>query len=445
MIRWILSVLLVACPTLSAAAPASQPADGAAIDSLIRQLSSGSSSERRRARDELVRLGESALPQLEAAARTATDSETRSGIEVVLKRISEHNEYGPTLVTLHARGTGPQLFDALGKQAGVRFAPYDKDAWPAGQLESFSADFEKAPLWDVIAAFSERAGVRPTGEYRHSPIDAADLEDGPQVVPGEIQLKRLDPRLPHGYAGSASGAFYVYARALTIPRAKNRWSLRMSAIAEPKLRPVFWSVIKAHVTDDKGVEAKDVRAEDVEGMWGRTPEVSVDFAMSPGATRIAKFTADTRVMTAAATEKLRIPELAKATGTSWPWSGLRIDIEGFEELKDGSFRLMLNIIRGGLDEAHFQECYYSVAAVPIQLLDEQNRPLLQDAGSMSLLEMNGMPVDHIRVFRTFTRDTLYSGDPKPGKPVKLEWELPTKLHAYNVPVVLTDIPDSRNK
>ena len=197
--------------------------------------------------------------------------------------------------------------------------------------------------------------------------------------------------------------------------------------------------------DDKGAEAKNARSDEVESMWGRTPEVSVDFTLSPGATRIAKFTAQTRIMTAAGTEKLQIPELDKASGTSWPWSGLRIDIEGFEELKDGSFRLMLNILRGGLDEAHFQECYYVVAAVPIQLLDRENRPLLQDAGSMSLLEMNGMPVDHIRVFRTFTRDTLFARDPKPGKPVKLVWELPNRLHAYDVPVVLTDIPDSRVK
>jgi hypothetical protein len=445
MIKLILALAIVGCTSLSAAVPATQPT-GESVDTLIKQLGSGSSSERRRARDELVRLGEATLPHLQAAAQNATDSETRSGIEVVLKRLAERNEYGPTLITLHARGAGPELFDAIGKQSGVRFTPFDKDTWPVGQPDpAVSVDFDHTPFWDAVSMLAQRCGVRPTGEYRHSSLDAAEFESGPQVIAGEVQLKRFDPQPPREYAGAASGAFYVYAHALTVPRARDRWALRMSAIAEPKLTPVFWSVIKTHVIDDKGVEAKNPQSTEVESMWGRTPEVSVDFTLSPGATRIAKFTAETRVMASAATEKLQIPELAKAAGTSWPWSGLRIDIEGFEELKDGSFRLMLNIIRGGLDEAHFQECYYVVASVPIQLLDRENRPLLQDAGSMSLLEMNGMPVDHIRVFRTFTRDTLFAKDPRPRKPVKLVWELPSRLHAYDVPVLLTDIPDSRLK
>lgn len=443
--KCVVLLALALTPAGVLAAPATQPADASA-DALIRQLSSSSSSQRRHAREELARMGEAAVPRLEAAAKTAPDAQTRSDAAVVLRRIAEHNEFGPTPITLHAQGTGAELFARIAKQAGVRIEPYDLQTWPKDQpLAELSVDFDHAPFWEAVASLADRCGVRPSGAYRHSPLDARDMDSGMRVVPGEIQLQRIDPRAPRQYVGAASGAFYVCAHAISDVRAADRWSIHLMAIAEPKLRPIFWSVLEPRVIDDRQREIKPLDLDGVQPMWGRTPLATVDFTAAPGTRSISRFTADSRVVVATATRKFEAPDLSKAAGTVWLWNGMRIDIEGFEELKDGSYRLMMNMVRGNMDEAHFEECYYIVQSIPTQLLDAAGRPLLQDAGSMSLLRMNGLPVDHIRVFRTFVREAEFEADPKPGNPTKLVWELPTRLHSYDVPVSLNDLHDSRKR
>lgn len=440
MTRALALLAIVCCTAIAEAAPASQPAVDR-VDALIGKLAGGTASQRRQARDELVQIGRDAVPQLQAAARGAPDPETRSAAEVILKRIAAHDEFGPTLITLHARGTGPEIFDAIAKQAGVRIEPRANDTWPKDKpLPTISADFDRVPFWEAISRVCEQCGVRPTGEYRHSRLSDASIEAGVEVVPGEIQLERIDPGPARNSAATFSGPFYVCGKAIKAAPGKNRCSFRMFAIAEPKLRPVFWSVPNVKATDDKQRPLTMHSMDAIVPMWGRTPEVAVEFATAGAASRIAEFRADTQVLVAASTQKFELADLAKAKGTVWLWNGIRIDIEGFELMKDGAYRLMLNLTRGNLDETHFQECYYVIQSVPTQLVDAEGKRLLRDASSMSLPQMNGAPADHIRVFQTFIRDTLRDADPKPGPPVRLVWELPTQLHSYDLPVVLKDMP-----
>jgi hypothetical protein len=438
-IRALALLTIVCCAATLRAAPASQPAADR-VAALIGKLAGGTPSQRRQARDELVQIGRGAVPQLQAAAQSAGDPETRSAAEVILKRIAAHDEFGPTLITLHVRGTGPEIFDAIAKQAGIRFEPRANDTWPKDKpLPSISVDFDRIPFWEAVARAGEQCGVRPTGEYRHSKLDDPNVEAGVEIIPGEIQLERIDAQSGRNSAATFSGPFYVYGKASAAPHAKNRLSFRMFAIAEPKLRPVFWSVPSVKATDDKGKALTMLSMDAIVPMWGRTPEVGIEFATAGPASRIAEFRADTQVLVAASTQKLEVGDLAKAKGTVWLWNGIRIEIEGFELMKDGAYRLMLNLTRGNLDEAHFQECYYVIQSVPTQLVDASDRPLLRDASSMSLPQMNGAPADHIRVFQTFIRDTLRDADPKPGPPIRLVWELPTQLHSYDVPVALKDL------
>ena len=432
MIRLVTFAAIIGCAAALGAAPSSQPAPDR-VETLIAKLSGGTPSLRRQARDELVQIGRDAVPQLQAAAKSAADPETRSASEVVLKRIAAHDEFGPTLITLHARGSGPEIFQALGKQAGVRFAPRSPDTWPRDKpLPTISVDFDRLPFWEAVLRAGTQCGVRPTGE--------SDPDADGRTSPGEIQLERVDPQSPRDSVGFASGPFYVYGKAFAVPQAKNRWSFRMFAITEPKLRPVFWSVPNVSAIDDKGNALTMLNMDAVAPMWGRTPGASVEFATTPGASRIARFNADTQVLTAVAMQKLELRDLAKARGTVWLWNGVRIEIEDFEQMKDGAYRLMLNLARGNLDEAHFQECYYIIESVPTQLLDANGTPLQRDAMSMSLLQMNGAPADHIRVFQTYIRHSPRDQDSKPGPASRLVWELPTQMHAYDVRVVLKDLP-----
>lgn len=432
MIRLVALLGIVCCAAALEAAPASQPAADR-VETLISNLSGGTPSQRRQARDELVQIGRDAVPQLQAAAHGAPDPETRSAAEVVLRRIAAHDEFGPTLITLHARGTGPEIFQAIGKQAGVRFAPRTPNTWPRDKpMLTISVDFDRLPFWEALLRAGEQCGVRPTGE--------SDRDADRRASSGEIQLERVEPQSPPDTVGFASGPFYVYGKAFAVPQAKNRWSFRMFAMAEPKLRPVFWSVPNVSAIDDKGNALTMLNMDAVAPMWGRTPGASVEFATAPGASRIARFNADTQVLTAVAMQKLELRDLAKARGTVWLWNGVRIEIEDFEQMKDGAYRLMLNLARGNLDESHFQECYYVIESVPTQLLDANGTPLQRDAMSMSLLQMNGAPADHIRVFQTYIRQAPRDQDPKPGPASRLLWELPTQMHAYALPVVLKDLP-----
>lgn len=427
----LLAVLAIACCSATTrAAPASQPA-AERVQGLIEKLAGGTPSQRRQARDELAQIGPDAVPQLQAAAHSAPDPETRSAAEVVLRRIAEHGELGPTLITLHARGTGREIFDAIAKQAGVRFVPRTPQTWPPDQAPTISVDFDRLSFWEAVQRAGEECRVRPTA--------GADSDSASPLVRGEIQLERIDPKAPPDRVGFASGPFYVYAKAFHTPRATNGWSFRMVALAEPKLRPVFWSIGNVNATDNNGNALRMLNMDAVVPLWGRTPEAAVEFATHPDASRIARLDVNTQILTAVDTQKFEQHDLNKARGTVWLWNGMRIEIESFDLMKDGAYRLMLNLARGGMDEAHFQECYYVVQAVPTQLFDAGGTPLLRDASSMSLLQVNGAPADHIRVLQTFIRDTQKDADPKPGPAFRLLWELPTRLHAYDLPVVLKDV------
>jgi hypothetical protein len=166
-----------------------------------------------------------------AAEPPATTQAAAEEVEVAVTRI----EPGATMVSATLTDLAPaNLFFKLAQVADVGIVPSDDGIWddPASQSATFSAEWDKQPLWHAVAEACEAVGVRPRIESPNSGRPHIRLERGalktPFAVDGPVMIR------PVRIARSASVSYANGARQ------DDRVRLSFDILLEPKLRKNAW-------------------------------------------------------------------------------------------------------------------------------------------------------------------------------------------------------------
>lgn len=166
-----------------------------------------------------------------SAAEPPATTQAAEEVEVAVARI----EPGATMVSAALTDLPPaDLFFKLAQVANVGIVPSDDGIWedPASQNASFSAEWDKQPLWHAVAEACEAVGVRPRIDSPNSGLPRIRLERGtlktPFAVDGPVMIR------PVRIARSASVSYADGARQ------EDRVRLSFDILLEPKLRKNAW-------------------------------------------------------------------------------------------------------------------------------------------------------------------------------------------------------------
>lgn len=239
--------------------------------SLVDQLGSSRYAVRVSAESELIRLGRTALPSLQAA-RLSKDAEIRSRSVALVAKIENSLLLQLTPVAFDFKETPlPEAIEVLSRQAGstLALAPEDRHLLAARRVNARSA--RPLPFWGAIDALCSAANIHPV--LGDQPSKAA-LEgtllfaDGPMADFGPLSDSgafrvtlasihyqseiRLDqPRnAPTGRAGEAESSLDA---SRPPSRATREFFLQLALAAEPRLSVTRNGAIKlVEAIDDRG-------------------------------------------------------------------------------------------------------------------------------------------------------------------------------------------------
>ncbi|MDQ3439646.1 MAG: hypothetical protein M3478_04790 [Planctomycetota bacterium] len=393
---------------------------------------------------------------VERAATSSTAPATRAGPvdpdlggAVVTVRKSDRT---PTRVTLHvADAAVMDVFNAVGKQAGVQFAAARfgmrprGGAFPAEGGTAFDADDQ--PFWVALQSLCERTRLRPV------------IESGAKTRPGVIVLSDVGSEFGSDRPTHASGPALFVARSFTRTsrltlaepvREENLTRLELTAYVEPKLRLAqqIPAVRVDEAVDENGTSlAQDAdrepqRSSSREGTAWQF-RVSVPLRQSPQTgKRLARLRGTARFVGPEVVQLIEIPAIRESTGSRVMIGGQPVDI-GALAVDARGYLLHLRMTRTDADDARWgalqQE--FDQRLKEVQLLDEQGRALpfggVGPGGSGKAY--SEMTIRFLKPSAAKDAAAAPAGSPA-GDPVKLVWEVPLELSDVVIPFEFKDLP-----
>jgi hypothetical protein len=443
------------------AAPSPSPATApiAAVDaaSVLRRLASDDWKQRQAAEKELVRLGDDALPAIDAMLKGngKLDAETRARLEGARRQIEEDRALGGTYVTLHLKDAAPaDAVAALAKVARGPLRTYPDNLFDHGQWPRVTMDIERAPFWDALRQLCDRVGLAPNGwndGLRLMPNggDGEGQFDGPASIDGPflIVANEVHHNRSVRLAGGAGGA--VAARA-----DEDDFGVQLAAFAEPKLTVLSCSetVILDEAVDDHGNSLRPEDAvpgviEDV-GVFVTNRGTVWDLqaplrypAKNPG-TKIARLRGSVTFTIRSAAETIEIGDPLRATAaTTRVVNGVTIEIQPLrkEQVPNGGegkgYELKLSLTGGAtIPGLGRPDAAQLTVQHGLRLLDDKGHAFhTRSFGSSST---DGRRTDY-RLVYVGGRDE--DGEPT-GEPAKLVWEIPTGTKTRKAKFELKDLP-----
>jgi hypothetical protein len=445
-------------PPTTAPAIAVDPAD------LLRRMASDDWKQRQAAERELVRLGEDALPAINAmlngdgaaaAGGAKLDAETRARLQGARRQIAEDGALGATYVTLHLKDAAPaEAVAALAKASRGPLRTYPDNLFEHGQWPRITLDLDRVPLWDAMRQLCDRLGLAPNGwndGLRLMPnngegdgqFDGPSSSDGPfLIVANEVHHNR-SVRLV-----AAAGAAPVAARA-----GEDDFGVQFSAFAEPKLTVLSCSetVVIDEAVDDHGnslrpedeappIEEPGVFVTNRGTVWDLQAPLRYP-AKNPG-TKIARLRGSVSFTIQSAAETIEIPDPLRATAvTTRVVSGVTIEIQPLrkEQTVGGGegkgYELKLSLTGGAtIPGLGRPDAAQLTVQRGLRLLDDKGRALhTRSFGSSST---DGRRTEY-RLVYVAGRDE--DGEPV-GEPTKLFWEIPTGTKQRKAKFELKDLP-----
>jgi hypothetical protein len=412
-------------PTTRPAAPATRPPlwvdlPSPEVDSLISQLADPRWQVRNRAVDRLVQLGSPVERQIERARDAARTVDLRTRLELVLGRIDEGRRTGTSYVSLHVKSASfHDALTALEREAGVKF---DAGTGDPGDGGSVTIDADHRPFWGVLRDLCAQA----------------KLEVGTIDSSGRIALRGGDEdwgRRPC----AIKGPYMLLARRIELtrtldlanPRAvTNAYSLVLLAYAEPKLRPIYWSVrgIDQCVTDTGRV--MDLPNDAFEpGDLNADSETRIQFtAPADVGSRLAKLRLSARFVLSERSDPVEINNVLKVKNDTQTVGGWRVLIKGVTKGDDERYSAAVSVYRDNHTPEEWSERMGLLDRAQPKLFDATGKPL--ESGGTSLNE----GPDEWNWTDEFTPAT------PDNKPARLVWDFPLETRHVDVSFEFKDLP-----
>lgn len=435
-------------PTTPAATQPVEPATQAVVDpkmaatvrSLIEFLSHPDWKERKRATDELERLGEPAEPALRAALLDHNlPPNSRTAIEVLLKLSTERRRTGPTLVTLNLSDAEPlKALTAILEQGDLQLTADAKELLASRSATKLNVALDREPLLATLARVGGDAGVGFTG-LDDGKVALAPLKSdagvsgaaGPVATDGPFALcvQRIErtTRRVQDFAAVRGGAANPMANAFSGPPLR----LAIAAWGEPRLKPGVWLVeAVSECTTDSG---KSLTSQYYG--YGRNPKTNDGSTQyltmsgdADGAKSLSKLVVNARFVLNSSTEMFEIDNCLDANNVTKTIGGVRVVYKGMKKVGDDTWSYEVTIHRDDRTQEDWSTLQQIVDRSGCRIHDAEGKPL-QQRGSGSSWGGN-----ELRINGTVGR--LNGG----GDPKKLTWELPSKFESLSAKFSYKDIP-----
>ena len=352
---------------------------------------------------------------------------------------------GPTLVTLQ----GGRLSDVLRDLAQQGHCTIDDDGRDliSQRQAALSIDVKEQPFWEAFRQICNQARLEPTESFHVPPLpgDSPGLWSHRGLLPGKVLLQEGQDA-PNQVPVCVSGAFYVEAAAARFnipPRDVQKYhhgpqcTLNLECWAEPKLRPIAWSIDSVEAADDRGQALKPAWVLDrTASMWAEAGDIGMTFnaAAAPG-TKIARLKGHSRVTILKKSLVWEIANVMTAGRSSRVIGGAQIDLAPLAREQPGKYRLSAEIHRGNQSDQEWKQTQLLLDCARPQLLDAKGRSLDSGVGTMKLVL--GGKDDHYSYWDDFGQ-TMFV-EHKVDPPEKMIWELPVETKQNDLPFEFHDI------
>ena len=435
---------LIAPATQPAAVAATQPSVGASpttmpgfpsADQAIVRLASPDWRERRKARDDLVRLGEAGKPFIEELIRRAPAEEARKNAQAALVEIDQNRLLGPSYVTLHVKdASAREVFAELSKQCFAPLLTMPENLWDQGGFPKLTLNIDHKAFWEAVPPICQQLGV----DFRPYNTGMRIMRSGGMQVQG---MARVD------------GPFLIVANQLSYSRTRTfgqvqgeqtQFGMNLSVFPEPKITVLRSSgtVTLDEAIDNHGHSLVPQAAVPRNGFGGYYYGglglyAQLEYPKKDPGTRIVRFKGSTSFIIQTKVQRMEIPDLMHLRQTTKLINGSQITFQEMKKTAGDTYQLRLRIAQSNIGGPEWQQLVEGVQS-RMQVVDSEGNPL--DHRGMSSSGNN----DSIDMTLDFAHAARPDGRPT-GEPAKIVWDIPTETREITLPIEFKDLPMFENK
>lgn len=440
---------MVFCASAASAEPPAAPSPKSAIDVWTAQLSSNDWKTRQNAMNQLVQLGDDALPRLHKLANDDPDEEVRTRAATAITQIEENRLLGASLITLNLKSVSPdQAYAELARQSHAPLLTDPPTLLADKNLKPVSLSADHQPFWKVLQELSAQC------EFEVAPINRQNREIGLGMVRGSADWQDKPIALSGPLLIRADAINRLSTLRLNAKREKSQeFNIAITVFAEPKLRVLdYSSVLKLEqVTDDNGNSlippANEDAVESNAEVFGNVREGTTS-RWEVGATlhypkgigqQITHFKATTTLQVQKRAAHLELP-IAGARGVKRVLDGVRVSVKSLD-----AKQCTLVVDRDGRNDAQWYGLRMLLCSGEAVLLNDKGVAVAQCQNAPEVDELrDGLALEiRIRFARqriggvTGTREDNRAGSMQPAQ---LSWTFPIEVRELRVPFEFHDLP-----
>ncbi|HZZ44214.1 MAG TPA: hypothetical protein VFE58_14870 [Tepidisphaeraceae bacterium] len=450
--RLLLAIIFVS--VLTTAVIADKPATTQdEIGSLIAKLSSDDYQTREDATQDLIRLGEAALPRLQKVLPQTEDAETRNRIQSAVDQISESSVAGESLITLNVTEEDAKtVFAEIGRQA---HAEINLSADVLGGLPKVTFRCDHESFWKALHRLCSPLGLQPDFLLMsNTPFVRRNMNMEHAINLVKSATGAWD-KIPVSY----SGPYMICVQQITetgvvIPATNQRAHnliVQCMVYAEPKLTVVGRSPTARVIEPDPGLNPAGIGGVGFGGMMNLRPgfasrmyynptaasmwSVMVPLSRPNGAVeKLARLKAITNVKVLVRSETWDLANIEKVTPRSWNAGGRTFSLKSVSRQGGDTIEVAASVSRH--PDRPMEDVDIASAFNSLELLDSQGRSLPVRARSGRGGEDPGV-LSYVILF-----EATPEGAPVQGvaSPLRLRWRLPVETKDSEVGFEFGDLP-----
>ena len=427
---FLLSLPAPAALAASTTQPATRPIESR-VDEAVGRLSSDDWKMREAAQEELVRLGDDALPRLRNALKNSHDPEALPRMNAALTSIERNSFQLPTRVSLHFHGAKPQaVFDALSAQSGIKLGVWPEMMWQQINAKPVNVDLDGVTYWTAMRAVCGQTGV----------MLVQMGERYPQIQRGDANWAAA-PCVEYGpFLVVATDVCKSQAIALSKPKNVNRgFGLTVVIFPELKVRvnQRGYNLKIESAVDENGVSlgAMDSGSEIMNRASGQFPfqySVAFDPARATGK-RIANLKGSARIQIISRVGRIVFEDPLNKPNVTQTVEGRRVTLNSFKKRSDGLYAAEVTQFRDKLDKQLWDAGCQMNLAETIHFIDAAGEHALWNPSS----SYDGQQFHSLLSIHA---DAKGGSEPAKGQVPRLEWEFIAETRDVSIPFELHDIP-----